>query len=160
MNGLSDIHRNRSLRNFSNLQYLNLSYNGIGQHTICRILKHMSTPLTHLLLNGTCSRRNHSPCLDFNKMMQFSCLQRLEHFELGSSYLRKVGLDLVEFLRNCSGTLLVLSLRNNSLTDKSIPDLLKLLEPPFTIKTLYLDANEFSSAGMEQLFQKDENIVL
>ncbi|XP_028395277.1 uncharacterized protein LOC114519354 [Dendronephthya gigantea] len=158
MNRLLDIKQDRSLWNFSNLQYLDLSYTALGLHTICRILKHLESPLKHLLLNGIQSRRNFPPYFDFHKMMQFSCVQRLERFELGS-YFGEIGPDFFAFLRNCCGTLLVLSLRNNYLKDASIADLLKLLEPPFRVSTLYLDANTFSIAGVK-LLRKCKNIVL
>ena len=145
----------RSFRRFSNLQYLNLSMNQIGLSTILHILKKVSTPLTHLVLNNCGIMSRHADC-DFAIIAKLPCIQKLQHLEINNNCFSRVGTGLKKILLKCSATLLFLSLENNRLTDVSAPAIIQLLEPPFALETLRIGGNKFSMDSERLLHRKDK----
>ena len=139
---------------FSNLQYLNLSMNKIGPIKIHQLLKNISAPLTHLILNN-CQFMIGSGEWG-TKMATFPSIQKLEHLEIENNQLREIGRGIIILLLRCSKTLLFLSLEKNYLTDKSVPEILQLLAAPFALKTLRIGENKFSLESERLFFSKDK----
>ncbi|CAB3996416.1 Hypothetical predicted protein [Paramuricea clavata] len=144
----------KSLGRFSSLKYLNLSMNLIA-FTIFFVLKHISAPLTHLILNN-CSINAGHVYVDFARVATLPCIQKLEHLEIANNQFKEIGEGLMKLLKKCSGTLSFLSLEGNCLTDTDVPIILQLLEAPFVLETLHIGKNNFSINSERLLYSKDK----
>ena len=145
------------LRSFSNLHHLNLSMNRIGSFGIYCILKSISAPLTHLVLND-CGLILRTSGTDWcTAVAALPCIKTLEHLEIENASLHKFGKRIMTLLLKCSETLLFLNLKNNHLTDESVPVILQLLAEPFALETLCIGKNNFS-LNTERLFRSKDKL--
>lgn len=147
-----------SFRSFLNLQHLNLSGNRVQSNTVLFILRKVTGRLTHLVLNY-CEITRLNSYFIFSRIAKLPCVQNLQHLELENNPLRDLT-SIRKVLKKCSGTLKYLSLKNTRLTDGCVSEILKLLEPPFSIKWLYISGNGFSLESEKLLYTKDKlNII-
>jgi hypothetical protein len=85
------------------------------------------------------------------------CIKTLEHLEIENASLHKFGKRIMTLLLKCSETLLFLNLKNNHLTDESVPVILQLLAEPFALETLCIGKNNFS-LNTERLFRSKDKL--